>query len=404
MRTFTIEPRDPLIARDGRPSALGRYESLPFPLPSTLAGAARTRMASAKGAFYLPPEKAKRLLELPVHGPLLLRLGDEGEEDLLFAAAPRDAVILQDEGGEGLRRLRLEPRPWPKGSATSAPPELLGLTFAAGSWSRQVKGKPPADLPELWSFEALLRWLGEPEDDEIFSSGRHTSGALPREARTHLAIKPGQRVGDEGAIFVTEGLRFLTPKGEGSALAVDRMALSVRVGEDPQGRLLGESLALREELAPLGGERRLARWRQQRQPWPELPAAIREKVAATGKARLVLLTPALFGAGALPLWSGRPFPGHENVKVRVRAAAVPRAGVVSGWDLAAGKPKSTRRLAAAGSVYFVDIEGSREDREAFCERVWLQPISDAEQDRRDGFGLVALGIWPETASPGEDHA
>lgn len=81
--------------------------------------------------------------------------------------------------------------------------------------------------------------------------------------------------------------------------------------------------------------------------------------------------------------------------------------VVSGWDLAfdngagkpRGRPKPTRRLAPAGSVYFVELEGgAREDLERWCDAAWLAPLSDGEQERRDGFGLAALGAWRKESS------
>ena len=79
----------------------------------------------------------------------------------------------------------------------------------------------------------------------------------------------------------------------------------------------------------------------------------------------------------------------------VRSAAVTRPEVVSGWDLAAGRPKKTRRLAASGSVYFIALSGSKLDRHRWCEETWLRCVSDDAQDRRDGFGLAVLGAWKE---------
>ena len=44
MSVWLIEPLDPLIARDGRPAAVGRFTTTSFPSPSMVAGAVRTRM------------------------------------------------------------------------------------------------------------------------------------------------------------------------------------------------------------------------------------------------------------------------------------------------------------------------------------------------------------------------
>jgi CRISPR-associated protein Cmr3 len=56
-------------------------------------------------------------------------------------------------------------------------------------------------------------------------------------------------------------------------------------------------------------------------------------------------------------------------------------------------PKPTRYAAAAGSVYFFEVtEGGPLSVERL-RNLWLRPISDQDQDRRDGFGLVLPGVW-----------
>jgi CRISPR-associated protein Cmr3 len=71
---------------------------------------------------------------------------------------------------------------------------------------------------------------------------------------------------------------------------------------------------------------------------------------------------------------------------------VERWQAVSGWDMVARKPKAIRRVTPAGSVYWFEIVKATED---WAKKLWLTPISDSEQDRRDGFGLVLPGIWKE---------
>ena len=75
------------------------------------------------------------------------------------------------------------------------------------------------------------------------------------------------------------------------------------------------------------------------------------------------------------------------------AIAVRRPQVVSGWDLAVGKPKPSRRLAPAGTVFFLSVQGDESALDAWIEHTWMQCISDDDQDRRDGFGLAVLGTW-----------
>jgi CRISPR-associated protein Cmr3 len=69
------------------------------------------------------------------------------------------------------------------------------------------------------------------------------------------------------------------------------------------------------------------------------------------------------------------------------AASLPWWQNISGWDLRHRRPKDTRRAVPAGATYWFEvIEGD-------ASALWLQPLSDAEQDRRDGFGLALVRPW-----------
>jgi CRISPR-associated protein Cmr3 len=420
---WLLEPRDPLVARDGRPAGTGgMLSTLPFPYPSTLAGAVRTRLAAGGGTFDLTPEQARELLAIEIRGPLLAELtaedspagfaGSAGSDNAgaavsWFAPAPRDALFVQTAAGALLKRLR--PAPAPAGCAVDSLGDkgLQPVTYAGAT----VDGKPPAELPAFWSWKVFEEWLATPGDRGLVNPAGLGLPPLPVERRVHVSLEPGQRVGAEGMLFQTAGLRFLAESGE--RLAPRRLALSVDwEGAEDVGRKLGRDLALAEQLAPLGGERRLARWSRSGRAWPEMPEKVETAIAATARARLILLTPAVFAQGALPGWNGAPLPGPGGaaIRARVRAACVARPEIVSGWDLAAGnepgkakgQPKPTRRLAPAGSVYFLELTRAGGGAElttgeiaAWCRAAWLRPVSDAEQDRCDGFGLAVLGTWEE---------
>ena len=112
---------------------------------------------------------------------------------------------------------------------------------------------------------------------------------------------------------------------------------------------------------------------------------------------MVLATPALFDEGWKPAWlhGGRPPGLHEraDVKLTLVSACVPRWRPISGWNFEAGKmgPKAARRLAPAGSVFFFEASGGT----SALANLWLWPMSDLPQDRKDGFGLALWGDWSE---------
>jgi CRISPR-associated protein Cmr3 len=83
------------------------------------------------------------------------------------------------------------------------------------------------------------------------------------------------------------------------------------------------------------------------------------------------------------------------VRARLVSACVPRAQVVSGWDLAREKPKPAVRAAPAGSVYwFEEMEGPVDGlRRLALEGLWASGAEDGSR-RAEGFNAVLVAAWP----------
>nr|WP_242476892.1 type III-B CRISPR module-associated Cmr3 family protein [Halochromatium glycolicum] len=80
---------------------------------------------------------------------------------------------------------------------------------------------------------------------------------------------------------------------------------------------------------------------------------------------------------------------------RLVSAAVPRAQVVSGWDLANWRPKPAQRAAPSGSVYWLDaLEATPQALgKLAAEGLWPDPC-DAPQRRPEGFNRFTFAVWP----------
>ena len=115
MNVWLIEPLDPLIARDGRPSAVGgRFTTTKLPFLLMVAGAVRTRMGSEEGAFTLPRHALAELKEkVLVRGPLLAELCSE--EGTIRRVARAGAAGCHDSR-HGRRRARGPPAAHSKGA------------------------------------------------------------------------------------------------------------------------------------------------------------------------------------------------------------------------------------------------------------------------------------------------
>ena len=129
------------------------------------------------------------------------------------------------------------------------------------------------------------------------------------------------------------------------------------------------------------------------------PRSWLDRIAHAGGCCLTLLTPAVFSAGYRPGWLDKELigspPGVPGLRLQLRAAAVARWQPHSGWDLARCQPRSSRKLASAGAAYWFRILGNADRNE--LKALWLACVSDLEQDRRDGFGLVLPSPWKPPA-------
>ena len=372
MTGFQITPLDAAIFRDGRPFAQGEYAlTMPFPFPSVLAGGMRS-LAGAPDYRNIP-----QLLRIRQTGPFLLA-GREGEPPELAVAAPADAVPyeLTAEMTGPIELAYLQARKVAEGRGAPLPEPLTELMM--GGRSEKVSKR----MPSFWSWPVMENWLLRPGPRTAEPSALGPP-PLPHSRRTHVAILPKSRTADDGMLFSTTGLEFQTNGAKPDGW--DPWQFSLYSGfEFPVGLSGVPKLPTVEAL---GGEGRLAKWEAASLRLPECPAELQENEGKLRRYRFVLLTPGAFAGGWCPRWlqtgSGSP-PEQSEIQVRLISASIPRGLPISGWDLHLKKAKASRLLVPAGSVYIVE---SKSD----LSPLWFRSISDEEQDRLDGFGLVALG-------------
>ena len=375
---WLIVPRDPLIFRDGKPFTGNpgeRANSLGFPYPSTISGAVRTRSGSKpNGEFDVT--RIEELLEKSIRGPMLVELNGDDQISASYFPVPADALYVRKQPGDGLKLYALSPIDPPPGTQS----DLKEINLIG--YPTRIEEKPEKDkAPHYWTWSTLKTWLEEAKDAEGSQEGL---GELKRDKRVHVSIRESQTA-EDGALFQTSGLEFVKP----TMNEVRQLGLAVFT-----------DAALTAGVDTLGGERRMVRWQTAEtmeavMPDPDCPPTIVEKILKSRHCRLVLITPAHFTDGFLPK--------HLKVLgVTVEGVALPRYQTISGWDYKAnegkGQPKPTRRLAPAGSVYYLDLTKIKDDKDVveFIKFIWLRAVSDEEQDRRDGFGIALLGTWDGT--------
>ena len=377
---------NPLLFRDGRP--FGAEEgslaarSLSHPHPSTLAGFVRTSYGNQEGWDWKNDKScAEQAKQIAVHSPLFLR------NDKVVFPAPADAVLYKDDANI---ENRMSLRPCHSLAGGSDLPEgLLPLSVMA-------ECKPLPNV-KFWSEESMKEWLGNAagsiEMPEYY-------GGLPTEDRVHVAIAPETGKGIDGMLYSVNRLGFEDYSAE---LYPDRH--KAKPGERQKEKECWSFLIRTETPKPiqtgigtLGGERGLATVELAEEgKWPGCSESLLTALKGATRIRMVLATPAIFSEGWAPGWLakengaliGTP-PGAEEVRLKLISAAAGRREPVSGWDFENKCPKPVRWMVPAGAVYFFEVIG---EAKLPTESLWLQPMSDDEQDRRDGFGLALWGVW-----------
>lgn len=389
-----LTPHDPLVARDGRPFGAGqgnRMRGLPWPLPSVVAGSFRTALVKANGLDF-SGDTPRRLLQIAVAGVFPVHDGE------LYFPAPGDAVAEPVDAGKGIKTVhRVTPQPADGGCDFPGEQPLLPVMLTEAQAAADFK---PAAMPGWWPQGQLAAWLtGQP-----VSFDRTFLGSPHQELRDHVCLDAERGAAAEGLLFATAGLNLAYMPRFGADPAgpfrerFAEVTLSARVAIPASEPALGGDRL--DTWHPLGGERRLVHWRQGGGEglW-SCTGAVSEALNSATRVRMVLTTPAVFTHGWKPGWLNDQLEGsppESGVNLRLVGVSNGRWKAVSGWSLQplpeTGRPgpKPIRRTVPAGSVYFFDVVGGEPGKLA---ESWLQPVSDDEQERRDGFGLAAWGTW-----------
>lgn len=363
LNIWVIEPHQPLIFRDGRPFDLKPgviAQSLPFPFPSTTTGGVRTQAGLNKeGIFdHISEKQLEALKNLKVRGPLLVQLParqdypeKQGEEPIeWFMPAPADALLLKPdeksstEQGKGakarLKRLApIENKPEILTDLTDicqdeeidSPLQLVGMQ----QW---ISGKPIENPPRYWKWHTFRAWLLHPSEEiEIASWDQLGITGLPQEERVHVRMDGANHKGKDGSLFATRGIEFVIRNDNEGPRA---LALAVIVDKNAQ-------LAPQPGFATLGSERRIVHWQNHTSRSIACPPELIDHIVVhegSWSCRMILLTPASFKKGFYPTNIQET---QDGVTPQLKAIAIQRPEVISGWDFTAKNGKGAPKRRAA---------------------------------------------------------
>jgi CRISPR-associated protein Cmr3 len=388
-QTVFIEPLDVLFLRGnklfGDPGSYG--ESLVPPWPSVVAGAIRSALLAHKGvdlSQFAKGEVSDPELGTPANpGPFrvtgfqLARRFADGRIERLYAP-PADLVIRRNDA-DTLECVLMQPRALPSGIQSSAATRLHAVL------PERERTKPESGY---WLTHA--GWSAYVQGGEIDPTTMlvKTSDLWGLDTRVGVGLDPAKRSAAEGKLFTVQAVA-MRKRHHGQAQQYDVGFLA-----QIDGATLPQALMLR-----FGGDGRAARATVTSANM-DTPDVVNQ-ILQSHRCRLILTSPGIFQDGWLPTGCVRQADGSisfdlHGVRGRLVCAAVPRAEVVSGWDLAKWQPKPAKRAAPMGSVYWLDeLDATPDALRTLLERgLWSEPCEDAAR-RAEGFNRATIAAWPK---------
>ncbi len=372
--SVTVHAFGPMLFREARPfGATGdesRATSLELPLPTTLAGLARTTFGNAAGFTWDADDvRLAQRLRIASYG-FAVQHGDGRLTEV--APAPACVSIVVRDG----RPLLDDLKPW------DAMPRDAGCTLPDGMRPLRVLGQEkPEQVSRWWVRPSVDAWLA------ASLPGLPCTVAPPlSEQRVQIGTEKGTWHGAEGMLFTVDyRLWESTTMDDEPVRWVARMKVILPDGMDvPKNG---------SQAGVFGGERRpvTVAWSPAE---PDTPVDDGITWDDTRRVKLYLRTPALFAGGWRPGWVDAPERLHSGLGgARLVGAAVGRPQPVSGWSLERDTfgPKGTRWAAPAGSVYFFEL--ARPLSSADAQELQQLTVCDTELDDGIGYGQARWGTW-----------
>ncbi|MBY0552124.1 MAG: type III-B CRISPR module-associated protein Cmr3 [Candidatus Obscuribacterales bacterium] len=385
--TLALIPRDGIFCKDGRgwyTSESGRGHALDWPWPSSILGAVRT----AWGCQYedilerplSPSEWIEKSSEIFLNQSLILRRKHNEDWHMKHRiwSAPYDAIETESN-----KITMLSPQP-PKVQTLGRDDDSIREALWVPSLP---SGEKPLPRQRWWTEQQFIDWLCEEPQNENYDRPE-----LSRRIQAHVSIDPKTLAAKESVLFCHDVIETMDTETEWA------IGVSTSIPSTDADRITSS------KFSTFGGDSRLVRWERIENELFTPPARLLKRFeSGTQGLRLIAATPLCFERGWLPdsfdcvenAYRGRLL--GLDFELILRAAFIPRAVHVSGWDMARRLPKPTSSMVAPGAVYFFE----RADAELFtkehAEALWF---CAAGKRTDEGFGRVIPGIWTPTRTQG----
>lgn len=375
---YSIKTRNQLILRDGKPFGEEKnfggssYSSI---MPQTLAGMIRTSIGFSKSPdYFTTDENIHAILNVAVSKVMYYaQLPDRAE---FLTPPPADVIFTKD--GE---KLKLNQLTFAEMAAD------CGTDIRNKDWlvpTLDCSEKPAKDVPQRWFWDKFNKYL-----NERLTNGLDDVGitSMISDIHIHNGLDSKTRSTQEGRLYANKQLYMAAKKqSDGSVVPVEMYF------ETSEAMPVGDVF--------LGGERKTVEVEETSLEFPPVPKIFENQRFL----KVILMTHGNFG-GWCPKWLipdlNADFVEFVNIpeteyRVRLRSACVSGWDGVSGWDYASkkdggkGKPKALSKLVRPGTVYLLELDDPSQSADV-AKYLWGSSLCDG-QAKRDGFGLVVLGL------------
>jgi CRISPR-associated protein Cmr3 len=406
---LALSPRDGMLLKDGRgwsTSESGRAGTFAWPAASTVRGAitaATGHVREDEQCVSLSPDEWLSI----AHGirvdavlPLCGAAASQSAWARLWPA-PRDAATFPRNGVVQ----RLDPSRPDKAKTLVLSTDSEAVAIEA-LWHPRLAGadEKPDSPVAWWPEEAFVDWLC---GRDVLRTASRSVPPPPTRVQTHVSIGSGGGAVD-GGLFTATVIEPVSRVSEGGALSrwPTWSLAAIGTGFDPR--------VVQGRTVRLGGDGLFATCAPLPDSFAAAPPGLLEAFRPGSRGlRLVLVGDASFAAGWRPGFleprEGRFVGEVAGVgAVVLRAACVGRPVVVSGWAMAGrrtdgrrGMPKPSRRLAPAGSVFFLEKVSGEPFTAGEAESLWLRSVGESVHGT-DPVGAVVPGVWnPDHVLVGE---
>ncbi|MFP7756011.1 type III-B CRISPR module-associated Cmr3 family protein [Thermodesulfobacteriota bacterium B35] len=372
-----VTPTDVLFLRGNRLfGGAGEHGAAEMPpWPSVFAGAVASRILVDQGKIReitAHPDRAEEILAGVAGEDFACTFLGLTHEGRVLLPLPADLVAVRpDDAPETYRLASIVPESTPVYLASSSPLPLLPVLRSSD------RAKPAGSL-----WLDLEGWRRHLDGDMPDTGSLAPAGELwGLDHRLGIGRDPGSRTAAEGKIYTSEAV-VLTA---GTAFLAGFSGTNIP--EDGLLRLGGDGRGAEVSL-PSGDV---------------LPPGVGRPEAGWDGFRMILTTPGVFPDGWLPPGcaeeDGGIFLACGGLRAELRAAALGRHGVVSGWDMANHRPKPARRVVPAGSVYWFRVaEGDSGELVELWRRGLYAAAANLDEEyrvsrRREGFSRAWFGAW-----------